>query len=388
MQYSRVHIESIGYELAPVVVSTAELEARLTPVYQALRMAPGQLELLTGISERRWWEPDYPLSAGAAAAGKKALSAADLSPADIDVLIYAGVCRENFEPATACAVAHELKINPDAAVYDISNACLGVLNGIVDIANRIELGQARAGLVVSAETAREINELMIDRMVRTKSMELFRESVATFTGGSGAVAVLVVGEELSRERRRKLLGGVTKNAPQHHTLCRWGLQSILPAAVGAVDRVLGHNASALVQKGIDLGAGASALIQKGIDLGLRHVMIPFMETHAGEVLKYGVDLGLRTWGAFLKKFGWRADQLDRVICHQVGAGHRDAVLKAIGIPPEKDFSTFEFLGNIGTVSLPLTAALAEEREFLRPGDRVGFLGIGSGLNCLMLGLEW
>jgi 3-oxoacyl-[acyl-carrier-protein] synthase-3 len=40
------------------------------------------------------------------------------------------------------------------------------------------------------------------------------------------------------------------------------------------------------------------------------------------------------------------------------------------------------------VSLPLTAALAEEREFLRPGDRVGWLGIGSGLNCLMLGLEW
>ena len=25
---------------------------------------------------------------------------------------------------------------------------------------------------------------------------------------------------------------------------------------------------------------------------------------------------------------------------------------------------------------------------VQPGDRVGFLGIGSGLNCLMLGLEW
>jgi 3-oxoacyl-[acyl-carrier-protein] synthase-3 len=43
---------------------------------------------------------------------------------------------------------------------------------------------------------------------------------------------------------------------------------------------------------------------------------------------------------------------------------------------------------MGTVSLPLTAALAEEREFLLPGDRVGFLGIGSGLNCLMLGLQY
>ena len=40
------------------------------------------------------------------------------------------------------------------------------------------------------------------------------------------------------------------------------------------------------------------------------------------------------------------------------------------------------------MSLPLTAALADERGFLSPGDKVGFLGIGSGLNCLMLGWEW
>jgi 3-oxoacyl-[acyl-carrier-protein] synthase-3 len=385
MKYNRVHLEAIGYELPPVVVSTAELESRLAPVYQALKMAPGQLELLTGINERRWWEPGYPISLGAAAAAKKALAAADISASEIDVLIYAGVCRENFEPATACAVAHELKINPSASIFDVSNACLGVLNGIVDVANRIELGQAKAGLVVSAETSREINENVIDRMVRTKSVELFRESVATLTGGSGAVAVLVTSEELSREKRRKLLGGVTQNAPEHNSLCRWGLQSILPVAGAAAERVLGHKATALVQKGAE---GAGALMQKGVDFGLRHVMIPFMETHAGEVLKYGVELGLRTWQSFLTKFGWRSEHLDKVICHQVGAGHREAVLKAIGIPPEKDFSTFEYLGNIGTVSLPITAAIAEEREFLQPGNRVGFLGIGSGLNCLMLGLEW
>ncbi len=385
MKYNRVHLEAIGYELPPVVVSTTELESRLAPVYQALKMSPGQLELLTGISERRWWEPGYPLSRGAAAAAKKALASADMTADEIDVLIYAGVCRENFEPATACAVAHELKINPNAAIFDLSNACLGVLNGIVEIANKIELGQAQAGLVVSAETSREINENVIDRMVRTKSVELFRESIATLTGGSGAVAVLVVSEELSREKRRKLLGGVTQNAPQHHSLCKWGLQSILPAAVGTVERVLGQSAAGLVQKGVD---NANALMQKGVDLGLRHVMIPFMETHAGEVLKYGVELGNRTWQKFMTKFGWRSDYLDKVICHQVGAGHRDAVLKALGVPKEKEFSTFEYLGNIGTVSLPITAAIAEEREFLQPGDRVGFLGIGSGLNCLMLGLEW
>jgi hypothetical protein len=36
--------------------------------------------------------------------------------------------------------------------------------------------------------------------------------------------------------------------------------------------------------------------------------------------------------------------------------------------------------------IPIT--IADEREFLEKGDKVAWLGIGSGLNCLMLGLEW
>jgi 3-oxoacyl-[acyl-carrier-protein] synthase-3 len=383
MQYNRVYVESIGYELPPVVVTTAELEARLKPLYDAHKLPAGQLELLTGIGERRWWEPGYKLSQGATAAAEKALAAANFDPNDVDVLIYAGVCREQFEPATACAVAANLGVSPDATVYDLSNACLGVLNGVVEVANRIELGQCRAGLVVSCETAREINETAIDTVNESRSLDVFRSSLATFTGGSGAVAVLVTADDLSSHKRRKVVGGVAKNAPEHHNLCRWGVRSVLQPAVG---RLLERDVSGAV--GHVLGTQAGVLVGKGIDLGMKHVMMPFMETHAGDVLKFGVDLGLKTWGSFLGKLGWAKERVDKIICHQVGAGHREAVLKGFGIPEEKDFSTFPFLGNIGTVSLPITAAIAEEREFLKPGDRVGWLGIGSGLNCLMLGLEW
>jgi 3-oxoacyl-[acyl-carrier-protein] synthase III len=362
MHYSRVYLESIGYELAPVVVTSAELEARLAPLYRTFRFQPGQLETLTGISERRWWESDFSVARGAALAARKALQASNVAPQDIDILIYAGVCREQLEPATACRVAAEVGVSPDATLYDISNACLGVLNGIVEVANRIELGQCRAGLVVACETAREINDAMIDRMVDSQSPDLFRQAMATLTGGSGAVAVLVVGEELA-SGRRKLLGGVTKTAPQHYGLCRWGWEKLV-------------------------ASDAAALLRNGYNFGMKHCVIPFMSTDAGSVLKYGVELGLRTWRAFLAKLGWAVEHLDKVICHQVGAAHRETILKTLDIPPEKDFSTFPYLGNVGTVSLPLTAALAEEREFLQPGDKVGFLGIGSGLNCLMLGLRW
>jgi len=347
MKYSRVFLEALGYELAPVVVTSAELEARLEPLYRALHFAPGQLQALTGIRERRWWEPGYPLSRGAIAAGEKALAAAGIAPEEIGVLAYTGVCREQFEPATACRVAAGLGIKGNAAVYDISNACLGVLNGILDVANRIELGQIRAGLVVSCESARDINDIMIARMLKERKMEHFAASLATLTGGSGAVAILLTDGSFSKARRRRLLGGVTQAAPEHNGLCLWGIS---PDGKGNFTQ--------------------------------------YMSTDGVKVMNYGVNLGLRTWEAFLPEVGWSADQVDMVICHQVGSAHQSAILKALDIPADKDFTTYEFLGNMGTVSLPLTMALADEREMLLPGDRVGLLGIGSGLNCLMLGVEW
>ncbi|HEX9078159.1 MAG TPA: 3-oxoacyl-ACP synthase III [Desulfuromonadaceae bacterium] len=347
MRYSKSHIAAFGYELAPVVVTSAELEARLEPLYRALHVAPGQLQALTGIRERRWWEPGYPLSQGAITAGKKALAAAGIDAREVGVLIYAGVCREQFEPATACRVAAGLGIGGAAAVYDISNACLGVLNAVIDIANRIELGQVRAGLVVSCESAREINDIMIARMIEERNMGHFATSLATLTGGSGAVALLLTDKSLCRGARRRLLGGVAHAAPEHHGLCLWGVH--------------------------DDGKGR---------------FIQSMRTDAVNVLNYGVELGRRTWEAFLGEMGWQASQVDRVVCHQVGAAHQEAILKSLGITEDKDFTTYEFLGNMGTVSLPLSAALAEEREVLVAGEKVALLGIGSGLNCLMLGVEW
>jgi 3-oxoacyl-[acyl-carrier-protein] synthase-3 len=346
-KFERVYVTALGYELGPVVVTSAELEERLAPVYGRLNLQPGQLQAWTGISERRWWQPGFQLSAGAIAAGRKALCKAAVEPADIGVLIYAGVCRENFEPATACAVAEGLGVRGSAFVYDLSNACLGVLNGMIEVANRIELGQIRAGLVVSCETAREINEIALARLLKGADMEQFSRAIATFTGGSGAVAVLLTDGSFPGTPGHRLLGAVSETAPEHHRLCRWGLE---PADGGRQEQ--------------------------------------FMSTDSVAVLKHGVQLGARTFGLFLQHMGWQAAELDRVVCHQVGSGHQEAILKTLQIPKDKDFVNYRFLGNMGTAALPVTAAIAEERGVLKAGQRTAFLGIGSGLTCLMVGLEW
>jgi acyl-CoA:acyl-CoA alkyltransferase len=350
MKYENVYIEAFGYEVAPVVVSSLELEERLAPVYETLHLNAGQLEALTGIVERRWWEEGHRISDGAIVAARRALEAADIPADQVEALVYGGVCREYFEPATACRIASELAISPGAVIHDVSNACLGVLSGVIDVANRIELGQIRTGIVVACETAREINNVMIERMRQNPTMDFFKEALATLTGGSGAVAVLLTDGQLSRHKRRRLLGGAVQSAPRFHDLCRWGVEAVEPFTNGPLRQ--------------------------------------FTSTDASAVLTHGVELGVKTWQSFLRKLGWVKEQVDKVVCHQVGGSHRDTILRSLGVPIEKDYSTFPYLGNMGTVSLPLTAALAEDRQVLHPGDRVAFLGIGSGLNCLMLGLEW
>ena len=356
-QYSRVYLTALGYELGPQIVTSAELEARLAPVYERLNLQQGQLEAWTGIVERRWWEEDARLSLGAAAAARKALAKTSVQAAELGVVIYAGVCRENFEPATACAVADALGVRGAVSVYDLSNACLGVLNGMIEIANRIELGQIRAGLVVSCETAREINEIAIARLLNEipdntgagRGMEKFAETLATFTGGSGAAAMLLTDGSFGGAKGHRLSGAVSQVAPEHHRLCRWGMEAA-PAG------------------------------------GYQYAQ--FMATDSVAVLKHGVNLGQQTWQRFLAEMAWTPAQVDRVICHQVGSGHQDAILKSLQVPKEKDYTTYRFLGNMGTAALPVTAAIAEERGVLKTGQTVGFLGIGSGLTCLMMGIEW
>lgn len=347
MKFNNVCIEAFGYEIPSNVWTSDDIEELIEPVYNKLRFKKGQLEALTGIVERRYWDMDFPVSRGAVMAGKKAFEKTDLKPDDIEMLIYAAVCRENMEPATACAVADGLGIGSDAMIFDITNACLGVLNGIVQIATAIEAGQIKAGMVVSCETSKRIMDITIESLNRNPDMENFRQTIATLTGGSGAVAVIVCHESTSSEKRRKLLAGAAKNSVRHHDLCVWGYQNL------------------------------------SLD-GYRM----FMRTDSVAVLHNGVKLGIETYGTLKKHLDLGNSQPDKVICHQVGAAHQKTILESIGISTEKDFPTYPFLGNIGTVSLPITAAIAEERDFLNPGDLVCFLGIGSGLNCMMLGVRW
>ncbi len=350
MRYDKVFIESFGYELAPNIVTSLEIDEKLQPFFDTVGFKPGQLEALTGIRERRYWDVDHTLAEHAAVAGQRALDEAGISAKDLGALCFCGVCQDGYEPATSCAVADKIGVGPGAHVYDVKSACLGMITGMVHVANEIQLGHIKAGLVTSCESARQIVDATITEINLHKSIDFYREAVATMTGGSGAAAILLTDGTLGRADtpRHAVKGGVVNNTIQHWDLCYWGHE------------------------------------EKGMPTDSRVIM----RTNAQAVLDQGVGLAMDTYQMFRKEFNLPPDKPDKFIAHQVGEGHHHKFYSTMKIDRKKDFVTFPFLGNVGTVSLPITAAIADERGFFAPNDFVAFLGVGSGLNCYFLGVEW
>jgi acyl-CoA:acyl-CoA alkyltransferase len=348
MRYSTVCLESIGYELPKHVVTSAEIEARLSPLYDRLQLPYGRLEMMSGIRERRFWDDGVNPSDAAALAGRKALDQAGVLGHEIECILNCSVSRDFLEPATASVVHERLKISPKAALFDISNACLGMLNGMAVLANMIELGQITRGLLVAGENGKPLVETTIRQLLADPTMtrKKFKDAFASLTIGSGAAAIVMTHASLSKSGHR-LAGGIVRTDSEQNYLCR-----------------------------------GSA------DTGLDSDSQPEMSTQSEELLHRGCALAGRTWADFKQELGWTDADVTKTFCHQVGVAHRRLLFETLKLDPAIDYPTVEFLGNIGSASLPITMALSLEAGHVKRAEKLALLGIGSGLNCMMLGVVW
>jgi len=264
------------------------------------------------------------------------------------MLIHGSVCRDHLEPATACRVHHALELPSECNIYDVSNACLGQLNGIILAANAIELGHMDAALIVGTEDSRPLVENTIESLNSGEhwTRKTIKMAVASLTIGSASSAILLTNEANSSTGNR--LGTATAHAnTQYYTLC-----------------------------------------QSGKDEAVADNMKPFMHTDSETLMARGIETGVSTFTRFLKESNWALPDIDKTVCHQVGSGHRQLMLESLGLPTETDFTTFQWLGNTGSAALPVTWAIAAKENKIESGDKLALLGIGSGINCIMLGLEW
>ncbi|MFK7735050.1 MAG: 3-oxoacyl-ACP synthase III [Pirellulaceae bacterium] len=346
MKFESVAIESIGFQLPPDIVRSSDIEEQLAPTYERLRLPVGRLELMSGIAERRFWEPGTAIGTPSVESARLALEESDVDPSEIGCLIHASVCRDYLEPATACRVHAELGLGNDCWVYDVSNACLGLLSGMVQIATMIESGVIRAGIVVGTESGRNLVESTIAALNadETITRKTIKPSFASLTIGSGSCAILLTHRDLSHTDNL-LLSAVARAECEHHQLCQ------------------------------------SDTDQAGAE------MQPLMQTDSEQLLHAGVQVGVNTFDQLVSG-GYERDDFDASVCHQVGSTHRKMMLESLGLPLEGDVSTFDWLGNTGSVALPTALAMGLMSQRIQSDQQVALLGIGSGINSIMMATSW
>ena len=339
--FSQVGIEAMAYSLPSEVYTSERLELELGPLYKRLNLPVGRLELMTGIQERRFWPSSYRPSEASAEAGRKLLNNS-VDKSEIDLLIHSSVCRDRLEPATASYVHRLLDLGGHTQILDISNACLGFINAVILASGMIESGQINRALIVAGENGKPL----IDRTVKILNHEnLSRKEIkpyfANLTIGAGAVAWSIARKDL-----------LPDGCP------------VLGTFTCETDTSFNH-----------LCEGDSS----GDEL--------VMQTDSEELLHAGISVAERAWGKFMEASKWSTETADLIVTHQVGKVHTKAVFDSLNLSLSKNYSTFEKLGNCGSVSLPLTYTYACESDPLLLSKPSVLLGIGSGLSSIMLAIN-
>ena len=189
MRFTNVAIEGMAYALPPETWTSSLIEEELAPLYDRLNLPHGRLELMTGIRERRFWPASYRPSEASADAGN-ALLEAGVDGGEVDLLIHAAVCRDRLEPATASYVHRLMGLGSSTQILDVSNACLGFLNGIQIAGSMIESGQIDYALIVDGEGTRQIHGTTIQKLLKPDATidDLFEKWFGAFNGCAANLA--------------------------------------------------------------------------------------------------------------------------------------------------------------------------------------------------------
>ena len=169
--YSR--IAGTGSHLPERVLTNQELEAMVETSDEWIRER-------TGIRERRVAADGETTCDLAEQAALRALEAAGMGPADIDLLIVGTTTPDLVFPSTACLLSDRLGLG-EVGAFDVNAACSGFLYGLSVADQYIRAGTVERILVVGAET--------LTRMVDWTD----RATCVLFGDGAGA-AVLAADE--------------------------------------------------------------------------------------------------------------------------------------------------------------------------------------------------
>ena len=281
----------------------------------------------TGIKERRVVSDGQSSATLGTEAARKALAAAGVEPAELDLIICATVSPDMILPATACFIQKSLGA-VDVAAFDVSAACSGFIYGLAIGSQFIQTGCYRRILVVATDTLSRFADYTD------------RTSCILFGDAAGAVVL------------------EPTNDPD-----RGVLYNVLHADGGGWDYI--H---------VPAGGSRSPASEQTVRDHDHYVKM-----RGRDVYKFAVEKMQWLLGDCMQKCNLTVDQIDMVVPHQVNIRIIQSAADKYNLPMDKVYVNIDRYGNTSGASIPLAMAEAVREGRIGAGSTLLLVALGAGL---------
>lgn len=288
----------------------------------------------TGIRERRVAGAHETTTTMATAAGRDACQKAGINPSELELIIVGTFTPDQYMPATACLVQHELGATR-AAAFDLNTACSGFVYALAVGAQFVQAGTYSRVLVIGADFASRFLDYSD------------RGTAILFGDGAGAV-VLQRSEEPEGVLSIEL--GSNGAAGQHLTL-------------GGAESFVGLN-------------------------GARTIDRPFLKMNGAEVFRFAVRIMGEAAATAITRAGLTFEDIDLLIPHQANQRIIEAAAKRLDMPRERVWVNVDRYANTSCASIPICLVEAEQTGALTDGMNVVVIGFGGGLTWAAAVIRW
>ena len=313
-RYSR--ITGTGSYLPPKRLTNDMLAAQLAQ--DGIETSDQWIVERTGIKARHFAEPDVGCSDLAVHAARRALEAADVDAAAIDLIIVATSTPDMVFPSAACLVQQKLGV-AGCAAFDVQAVCSGFVYALTVADSMIRTGSASKALVIGAE--------VFSRILDFKD----RGTCVLFGDGAGAVV-------LEASATPGILASELHADGRHvEILC-------VPGNVSG-GQVLGD---------------------------------PLLKMDGPAVFKLAVGMLYDVAKSVLKKAGRSDADIDWLIPHQANIRILLSTAKRLKLPLDKLIVTVDQHGNTSAASIPLALDESVRSGKIVRGDTVLLEGVGGG----------
>jgi 3-oxoacyl-[acyl-carrier-protein] synthase III len=309
MIYSR--IAGTGSYLPPRVMMNDEFAARLDTSDAWIRSR-------TGIVQRHIAEESQTSSDLALEASRRALEAAGVAAAEVDLIVVATSTPDYIFPSTACLLQAKLGAK-DCPAFDVQAVCSGFVYAMATADAFIKSGQYKKALVVGTE--------VFSRILDWND----RGTCVLFGDGAGA-------------------------------------------ALLAADSKPGIHASVMHADGSLVGLlSVPGNVSRGCIVGS-----PYLQMNGQGVFKFAVKVLDEVARETVAAAGMQLEDIDWLIPHQANVRILEATARRLGLPSDKLVVTVDHHGNTSAASVPLALDEYIRAGKIRPGHRVMMQGVGGG----------